>query len=59
MVLIYLENVKANICRDITKYDVIFRMKKKFLFTNLALKLYDLYHFFRLVEKGLLTSFVS
>lgn len=26
---------------------------------NLALKLHDLYHFFRLAEKDLLTSFVS
>ena len=52
--------------RDILKYDVIFLMKKKplpfsqcQLKPNLALKLHDLYHFFRLVEKDLLTSFVS
>lgn len=34
----YLKNVKANICRDITKYDVIFLMKKKIPFHKFSFK---------------------
>lgn len=61
------KHMSKSMQRDILKCDVIFLMKKKKylpfsqcqLKTNLALKLHDLYHFFRLAEKDLLTSFVS
>lgn len=61
------KHISKSMQRDILKCDVIFLLKKKKylpfsqcqLKPNLALKLHDLYHFFRLAEKDLLTSFVS